>query len=100
VKLIRVVGETRSAAAQSLGEQGLNVSEIPQTTRNPNMVGLIVKQFPTSLTVVKKGSFVNIYYGVAAPSNSGGGGNTTPATTTITTTTPSSTTTTTSTTTT
>ena len=98
-KVPRVVGETPTAAANQLGALGLNVSEIPKTTRNPAMVGLIVKQFPTSLSVVKKGTVINIYYGVAAATNSGGG-TTRPATTVTTTTTPSDTTTTTSTTTT
>jgi beta-lactam-binding protein with PASTA domain/predicted Ser/Thr protein kinase len=103
VKVPRVVGETPSAAAGTLGGLGLNVNEIPKTTRNPAMVGLVVKQFPTSNSVVKKGIVMNIYYGVAANSstgggNSGGSGITTGPQTTTTTTTPSSTTTTTSTT--
>jgi beta-lactam-binding protein with PASTA domain/predicted Ser/Thr protein kinase len=101
VKVLRVVGETPSAAANTLGGQGLNVSEIPKTTRNPAMVGLIVEQFPTSNMVVKKGTVVSIYYGVAPAGNSGGGnsggtGVTTAPQSTTTTTTPSSTTTTTS----
>jgi serine/threonine-protein kinase len=99
-KVPRVVGEPPTVAANQLGGLGLNVSEIPKTTRNPAMVGLIVKQFPTSLTVVKKGTIITIYYGVA-PTGTTGGGNTgggvsTGPQTTNTTTTPSSTTTTTS----
>ncbi|HWE58965.1 MAG TPA: Stk1 family PASTA domain-containing Ser/Thr kinase [Solirubrobacteraceae bacterium] len=72
VKLIRVVGETPSAAVSQLSGYGLSVSQIPKTTHNPSMVGLVVKQFPTSLSVVKKGSIVTIYYGVA-PGSTGGG---------------------------
>jgi beta-lactam-binding protein with PASTA domain len=99
-KVPRVVGETPNAAASELGGLGLNINEIPKTTRNPAMVGLIVEQYPTSNMTVKKGTVINIYYGTAAPTKTtGGGANTTPSTpppSTTTTTTPSSTTTTTS----
>ncbi|HEX3617697.1 MAG TPA: Stk1 family PASTA domain-containing Ser/Thr kinase [Solirubrobacteraceae bacterium] len=99
-KVPRVVGEPPTTAANELGGLGLNVSEIPKTTHNPAMVGLIVKQYPTSNMVVKKGRIISIYYGVAPASDSGGGnsgGNGISGTpTTTTTTSPSSTTTTTS----
>jgi eukaryotic-like serine/threonine-protein kinase len=97
VKVPRVVGYPPSAAAATLGGLGLNVNEIPKATRNLAMVGLVVKQFPTSNSVVKKGIVMNIYYGVAANTTTGAGGANTTSTQT-TTTTPSSTTTTTSTT--
>ncbi len=71
VKLVRVVGETPSAAVSTLSGQGLNVNQVPTTVHNPANVGLVVQQFPTSLTVVKKGSVVTIYYGVAASSVGG-----------------------------
>ena len=73
-----MVGETPSAAVSTLNGQGLNVNQVPTTVHNPANVGLVVQQFPTSLTVVKKGSVVTIYYGVAAGS---GGGQSTGGTT-------------------
>ena len=108
-KVPRVVGETPNQAANQLGALGLSVNQIPKTTRNPAMIGLVIQQFPTSLSVVKKGTVVSIYYGVSPGANSGqtgggqlgggqnrDGGNTTstsPTTTTPSTTTPSTTTT-------
>ncbi|MDE3130070.1 MAG: Stk1 family PASTA domain-containing Ser/Thr kinase [Acidobacteriota bacterium] len=76
VKVSRVVGETPSAAISQLSAQGLNVSQVPKVTHNPAMVGLVVKQFPTSLTVVKKGTVVTISVGQAPGSGAGGTGGT------------------------
>jgi serine/threonine-protein kinase len=76
VKVPRVVGETPTAAVGVLNTMGLNVTEVPTTVHNPANVGLVVQQSPTSLSVVKKGTVVTIYYGVAAGSTGGqsGGG--------------------------
>ncbi|MDE3133700.1 MAG: Stk1 family PASTA domain-containing Ser/Thr kinase [Acidobacteriota bacterium] len=74
VKVPRVVGETPNAAVATLSGQGLNVNEVPKTTHNPSMVGLVVQQYPTSLTVVKKGTVVTISIG-QQPGSGGGGGN-------------------------
>ena len=77
VKMPRVVGDTPSQAVALLNSDGLNVNQIPQTTHNPAMVGLVVKQFPTSLSIVKKGIIVNIWDGTAPGSTgtqTGGGG--------------------------
>ncbi len=76
VKVPRVVGDAPSAAVATLNTSGLNVTEVPTTVHNPASVDLVVRQFPTSLTVVKKGSVVTIYYGVAAGSSSGNSGGT------------------------
>jgi eukaryotic-like serine/threonine-protein kinase len=105
VKVPRVVSMTPSEAANELNGLGLNVDQVPTTTHNFSVIGLVIRQFPTSLTVVKKGTLVHIYYGVQAGSGgqSGGqslNGNTTstqtttstPSTTTTTTTTGSTTT--------
>jgi beta-lactam-binding protein with PASTA domain/predicted Ser/Thr protein kinase len=73
VKVPRVVGDAPNAAVTTLSGQGLNVNEVPQTTHNPAMVGLVVKQYPTSLTVVKKGAVINIYIGQSPSSGSSGG---------------------------
>ncbi len=81
VKVPRVVGETPSAAVAELNADGLNVNQVPQTIRNLSMIGLVVKQFPTSLSVVKKGTLMTIYYGVQAGSGGGqsGAGQSVPA---------------------
>ncbi|MGH2844238.1 MAG: PASTA domain-containing protein, partial [Solirubrobacteraceae bacterium] len=76
VKVPRVVGFPPNAAVAALSGQGLNVNELPQTTHNPAMVNLVVKQYPTSLTVVKKGKVINIYIGQAPGSGTGTGGGT------------------------
>jgi serine/threonine-protein kinase len=73
VTVPRVVGETPSAAVSTLGPLGLNVNQVSKTVRNPSLVGLVVKQFPTSTSVVKKGTIVTIWIG-QAPESSGGGG--------------------------
>ena len=70
VKVPRVVGETPSAAVATLSGLGLSVDQVPVTTHNPNMVGLVVKQFPTSTTVVKRGTVINISVGQPAASGS------------------------------
>ena len=97
VKVPRVVGETPNQAVSQLTGDGLNVNQVPKVTHNAAMVGLVVKQFPTSLSVVKKGTIMTIYYGVAPGSGGGqtggvgsaGGGGTTTTTTTQSTTTTS-----------
>jgi beta-lactam-binding protein with PASTA domain/predicted Ser/Thr protein kinase len=73
-KVPRVVGETPSAAVSLLNGLGFTVNQIQKTTHNSNMVGLVVKQYPTSNMTVKKGSVINIYYGVAPLSGGSGGG--------------------------
>jgi eukaryotic-like serine/threonine-protein kinase len=89
VKVLRVVGETPSAAVDTLNQSGLNVNQVQTTVHNPANVGVVVRQFPTSNSVAKKGSTVTIWIGQAA-TNLGSGGNrgrgvTTPAVTTTTT---------------
>ena len=79
VKVPRVVGENPNQATRELTGMGLEVSQVPQPIHNLAMLGLVVKQNPTSLTVVPKGSVITIYYGTEASSTGGGavGGNTT-----------------------
>jgi beta-lactam-binding protein with PASTA domain/predicted Ser/Thr protein kinase len=98
VKVPRVVGETPSAAVSTLNGLGLNVNQVPKTTHNPSMVGLVVKQYPTSLSVVKKGTMVIVSIG-QAPTGTNTGGRTTTVPPTTTTSPPPPTTTSTSTTT-
>jgi beta-lactam-binding protein with PASTA domain/predicted Ser/Thr protein kinase len=74
VKVPRVVGDTPSQAVTTLTAAGLNSAQVPTTVRNLNLVGLVVSQFPTSNSMVKKGKVVDIMVGQAAPSNSGGTG--------------------------
>lgn len=69
VHMVRVVGETPNAAANTLYGLNLNVREVQRTTHNPNMVGLVVEQYPTSNLTVKKGTVVTIWIG-QAPSGS------------------------------
>jgi eukaryotic-like serine/threonine-protein kinase len=73
VKVPRVVGDTPTAAANTLNSLGLNVNQVQKTVRNLSEVGLVLKQFPTSNSVVKKGVSVTITVGQAAPDVSGGG---------------------------
>ncbi|MDA8068812.1 MAG: PASTA domain-containing protein, partial [Actinomycetota bacterium] len=73
VKVPRVVGDTPGTAVATLAAVGLSVNQVPAVTHNPNMVGLVFKQFPTSTTVVKKGTVINISVGQPA---SGGGATT------------------------
>ncbi len=97
VRVQRVVGDTPGAAVATLNGLGLNVNQIQKTTHNPNMVGLVVEQYPTSNMTVKKGRVITIYVGVAAPAKTtttGGNTQTTTTTTIPSTTTTSSTTTT------
>jgi serine/threonine-protein kinase len=72
VHMQRVVGQTPTAAVSELNNLGLNAYQVPKTTHNPNMVGLVVQQYPTSNMTVKKGTLVTIYVG-QAPTGSGGG---------------------------
>ncbi|HEX3803828.1 MAG TPA: Stk1 family PASTA domain-containing Ser/Thr kinase [Solirubrobacteraceae bacterium] len=72
VKVPRVVGETPSAAAATLNSLGLNVNQVQTTVHNLGNVGLVLKQFPTSTSVVKKGTSVTITVGQAASTSSGG----------------------------
>ncbi len=72
VKVPRVVGDTPSVAVSALTQVGLNSAQVPTTVRNLNLVGLVVSQFPTSNSMVKKGAVVTIMVGQAAPGNSGG----------------------------
>ncbi len=65
VKVPRVVGETPGAALNTLSGLNLNVNQIQYPTRNPNLVGLVMKQYPTSNMTVKKGTVINLYVGVA-----------------------------------
>jgi serine/threonine-protein kinase len=65
VHMQRVVGYTPAAAVNELNSLGLNANQVPKVTHNPNMVGLVVKQYPTSNMTVKKGSIVTIYVGQA-----------------------------------
>ena len=76
VKVPRVVGDTPSEAVSTLTAAGLNSAQVPTTVRNLNLVGLVVSQFPTSNSVVKRGTVVTITVGQAAPSNSNGTGGT------------------------
>jgi serine/threonine-protein kinase len=69
VKMPRVVGETPTEAAAQLGADGLTVNPVDKITHNLSMVGLVVKQDPTSLSIVKKGTIVTIWIGQQAPSN-------------------------------
>ena len=84
VRVPRVVGDTPSQAAQTLYTDGLSVKEVQKTTHNPNVVGLVIKQFPTSTSVVKKGTVVTVSIGQAPPSSTTTqtGTNTAPTTTT------------------
>jgi len=72
VKVPRVVGDTPSEAVTTLTGVGLNSAQVPTTVRNLSLVGLVVSQFPTSNSMVKKGAVVTIMVGQAAPSNSNG----------------------------
>ncbi|HUY58575.1 MAG TPA: Stk1 family PASTA domain-containing Ser/Thr kinase [Solirubrobacteraceae bacterium] len=76
VKVPRVVGDTPSEAVSTLTAAGLNSAQVPTTVRNLNLVGLVVSQFPTSNSMVKRGTVVTITVGQAAPSNSNGTGGT------------------------
>ena len=76
VKVPRVVGDTPSVAVSALTAEGLNSAQVPTTVRNLSLVGLVVSQFPTSNSMVKKGTVVTIMVGQAAPSNSNGTGGT------------------------
>jgi serine/threonine-protein kinase len=96
VKVLRVVGETPTAAANQINGWGLNVNEVQKVTHNPAMQGLVVMQYPTSIMTVKKGTLMTIWIGVAPGSTGGGstGGGSTGLNNTGTSTTNSSTTTT------
>ena len=84
VKVPRVVGDTPSQALQTLTADGLNVYQVPKTTHNPNMVGLVVKQFPTSNSIVRKGALVTVSVGQAPASSTTTQTGTTPGPTTTT----------------
>ncbi len=96
VKVPRVVGETPSAALSTLSGLGLNVDTLYKTTHNPSMVGLVVQQLPTSLSIVKKGTVISIWVGQPPSGSNGGGGSSGIGAPTTATTNPSSGTTTTS----
>jgi serine/threonine-protein kinase len=72
VKVPRVVGDTPSQAVSTLTAAGLNSAQVPTTVHNLNNIGLVVSQFPTSNSMVKKGAVVTIMVGQAAPSSSSG----------------------------
>jgi serine/threonine-protein kinase len=84
VRVPRVVGDTPSQALQTLNADNLNVKEVPKTTHNLNAIGLVIKQFPTSTSVVKKGAVVTVSIGQAPASSTTTqtGTNTAPTTTT------------------
>ena len=50
------------------------MNQVPTTVRNLKLVGLVVKQFPTSNSMVKKGAVVTISIGQEAPGTSTGSG--------------------------
>lgn len=84
VRVPRVVGDTPSQAVQTLTAAGLIPSQVRATTHNPNMVGLIFKQFPTSTSVVKRGTVVTVSIGQAPASSTTTQTGTTPGPTTTT----------------
>jgi serine/threonine-protein kinase len=94
VKMPRVVGETATQAAATLGGDGLSVNPVQQTTHNLSHVGIVIRQNPTSLSIVKKGTIVTIWVGQAPPSSTTSTQTTTtvPSTTTTSTTSSTSTT--------
>jgi serine/threonine-protein kinase len=69
VRVPRVVGDTPAQALQTLITDGLTVNQVHKTTHNLNVVGLVIKQFPTSTSIVKKGAVVTISIGQAPASS-------------------------------
>jgi len=69
VKMPRVVDQTPTNAAATLGALGLSVNPVQKITHNLSLVGIVIKQNPTSLSIVKKGTIVTIWVGQAPPSS-------------------------------
>jgi len=69
VKMPRVVDQTPTEAAATLGALGLSVNPVQKITHNLSLVGIVIKQNPTSLSIVKKGTIVTIWVGQAPASS-------------------------------